>query len=980
MLALHKASRSHRLSTNSSTGVLYIASRSNYPQSLDEPTRRRAFSWGAKSKWGSHHAGKVYKGFYTRYTDAQRRHSKQASIHALDRHFLNVYRSRSSPGFRPASSWKKADDTNQLSDQKKQFEEERGEDWYSRWERQKRKRYDEFVMRVEQDPYQALFGASNKWLGWLDGHVSRSREPNALWPGGQAARPTSKTEKIRQEVPPSKDGIVRTSTRPTRDTNSIDPSPIVTRNPIVEEQDYEIDPITLRKVPKQSHQPAPGMHGSAQTADKAIHISVKTFRSPPISTQSDQVSGIPSSQTKDSSKQTTQGPKNWLVQEGFSERKPPSLHKAQATQQNASSSDPGGSLRIESALDRHFKANDNTSPRARTAASEYQTREDRRDDVNLLRTSDVRASAGLKDRQVRETDADKQTRQKALEDQYEKRPAELEDRLAQEMASSSKNKQDNIGSSDVVSNPEASSLNSSTSLIEHQSKSASPKMYPLLTSGQVGKIRAKLVPLKTKIDMLKEDYAALRQQLLVEKRRIEEKVKKQADMRARELLDQEIKTQKAAMQAIEMCGSRKSDEKDPAPSIAHEELHGEGDMASNVHEFAGRARWYKRTAPHAQCEKDEKLRRLAREKAFVQEIRGIYEETFGVIDTNHRQPPSADDGARNSSTMTNGRSPGSEQDARVLGLFPSKDIKMDAQYLLPIEKELSAQLQSLQFTIEDCKQRASGESDRQKLATIHNDYRRAAEQCRRKLLLAGHQIRSTTESMLLSASEPKGPSSASETTIPNSLKNSQVNSPPTQSTTQYRILAYEKSAQKVNSATISSQVPFVGEKPLTPLQALNLLNNPGKFLPHITTLHSKGYDIISGASNILVLKKVRDAIETKEDYFNRPNPIDGTTTPEVSTGNFASPTGFVNHNPVIQPEELEQRQNASSPRSTDKVRREEDVFSGQSRRSWQDGKRTNKKDKRKAMRKKTFRRMLMTGTLTAAACYTTGVVVEMFNT
>ncbi|KAL9128200.1 MAG: hypothetical protein Q9217_003073 [Psora testacea] len=981
MFTSPKASKARSFSTGSSTAQLVITAKINCQFLSSGASGHRAFSWGTKSKWGSTHAGKLYKGFYTRYADAQRRNNKHASITALDRHLLNIRRSRSSSSFRSASSWKKPDDFERSSSRKRHIEKEEGEDWYSRWERLKRQQYEEFVKKVEQDPYQALFGASNKWLGWLDSHVSGTREPIPSQPSEATKTPASEGEKIRQEAPSLKKSTATTSTvRTSGDNTRSDARRTTVGTAVVGEQEYEIDPITLHKVSKQLGRPELGIDSSTQTIEKAINIPVKIFKPSPVRNQSDQPS-----RAEDSLNQKAQTTKGGLTHEGFDNGRTSSSAPAQLAQHNSFSAGRQVFSKIESALDRHIKGEDAKTPEAKSGISHYQPEEVRQDDVDLLRASDVRASAGLKGRQVRETDAEKRIRQRALEDQYEKRPTELEDRLAQEMASSGKTKQDNIVSySNIVSEAEAPASVSSASTTELSSKTAWPQTDSVLTSGQVGKIRAKLVPLKTKIDSLKEDYAALRQQLLEEKRRIQEAAKKKADKKACELLDQEVKTQKEAMQAMEMHRSRESGD-EPAPSVAHEELHGEGDMASNVHEFAGRARWYKRKAPHAQCEIDAKLQRLANEKAFVREIRCIYEETYGTIDINHRQPSSLEQGARDSSAITETPACRSVQDARLVNLVSDdeesawKSTGLDANYLVAIEKELSAELRSLLSAMENCKHRASGESNEQKLDAIHKELCRTAEQCSRKLVLAGRKIRSVIDDAQLVGSDSAASFSSPDSTVPQNASTSQATSSPPQLTTYYRILAYDNSAQKVNSARTSSQTPFVEEKPLTPLQALNMLNNPGKFLPHLMTLHNKGYEIVSGANNILVLKKVRDAVETKDDYSNRPNPIDGTTTPEVSTGNFASPTGFVNHNPVIQPEELE-RQQPSPALPTDKVRRQEDVFSGQSRRNWQIGKRMTKRDKRKARRKKTLKRMLITGTLTAAACYATGLIVEMIHT
>lgn len=124
-----------------------------------------------------------------------------------------------------------------------------------------------------------------------------------------------------------------------------------------------------------------------------------------------------------------------------------------------------------------------------------------------------------------------------------------------------------------------------------------------------------------------------------------------------------------------------------------------------------------------------------------------------------------------------------------------------------------------------------------------------------------------------------------------------------------------------------------------------------------------------------------------EPPFRYANPIDGTTT---QTGNFASPTGFVNYDPpypALEPLDdpppiPKSRDWKSGPQH--KVHRQEDVFSGSSRRSWQDQRghhraKANKKHRRAAHERGTFKRMVLVGLLTAGGCYAVGVASEILR-
>ena len=970
------ASRKPIRSSNLNTGI-FKSTKDISQSSKNLPYANRAFSWGAKSRWGFPHAGKVYRGFYTRQADAQLRKRKRCpTLSGLDRSYLGLDRLRSRLGWRSASLLKGPNE--QPPDKIDRCQRDEGEDWYDRWERQKIRQYDEFVRIVEQDPYRALFGASNRLLGWLDQAMPASKSPEPAPKSSQAERPSNEIKETSQTNIPVKTWPYVRKFR-SGDSDG-------TKSGVIEEREYEIDPITLRKVPKVAPKSDVGLRSPSITREDIVGIPVEKFN-PSASDSKPKVSStIPSFQAE-----TAPNQQDWLSQEGFrTEESQIKTHGIEKHRRIAASSK---SSKIESALDRHIQHNKLRSTKSENAAVNYGVNEAQEDDVDLLRASDVRASMGLRGRIAKEEVSAKQSRQKILEDSFERRPSEMDDLIAEEVASSK--------SKPAFNNPKAPPYaNILADPDSHSSTNSSPKVpastSSTLTSGQVGRIRAKLVPLKTRIDMLKEDYAGLRKQLLNEKHRLEETAKKKAARKAKEILDQEIEAQQAAMNAIEIDRSKDSQLHQSMSTIPHEESHGEGDMASNVHEFAGRDRWYKRKAPHAECEMDAKLKRIANEKAFVQEIRDIYEDTYGNINIEHRQPSTfREEVAATKSAEAELREVGSERSG-----VQSWDqwLEHGPHDILSIRKEIAKELDSLAFNISTCQERASLEPHPRTKELVIKEGIGSALQSFNKLLSTVlqlvrsydprnvYELRRSLRAALASA----GIDLASDFSRPKSEPNSnteirstdvkQMEGLPSDSGSpiHYRILAYDNTLQKVSSAKTSSQTPFVGEEPLTPLQALNQLQNPGKFLPHLVSLHNKGYDIISGANDIVILKKVRDAVISKDDYFGRPNPIDGTTTPEVSTGNFASPTGFVNHNPVIPPEE-DEAQRSAPLRPVDKVRREEDVFSGSTRRNWQESRRIGRKDRRRVRRHKTFKRMLLTGLVTAAACYTTGVVIEMMH-
>jgi hypothetical protein len=195
--------------------------------------------------------------------------------------------------------------------------------------------------------------------------------------------------------------------------------------------------------------------------------------------------------------------------------------------------------------------------------------------------------------------------------------------------------------------------------------------------------------------------------------------------------------------------------------------------------------------------------------------------------------------------------------------------------------------------------------------------------------------------------------------------------------TLYKILAYDPTMQSISTAETTSIVPDSSGS-LTPAEVLLRLSNPAKFFPHFRPLQSEGYEIVSGSGDVLVFRKVRSGApqglsveskpassETVQKYIST-NPIDGMqSSPVAATGNFASPTGFVNHDlPGV-----------SEPpfKSNIDVRREEPVFSG--KRNWEeDDEGTRQKGRGRA------KRVLVGAAWVAAASYAVGVVAEFFKT
>ncbi|KAI1657850.1 hypothetical protein F4813DRAFT_358162 [Daldinia decipiens] len=187
--------------------------------------------------------------------------------------------------------------------------------------------------------------------------------------------------------------------------------------------------------------------------------------------------------------------------------------------------------------------------------------------------------------------------------------------------------------------------------------------------------------------------------------------------------------------------------------------------------------------------------------------------------------------------------------------------------------------------------------------------------------------------------------------------------------TVYKILAYDPTMQKINIAETTSVVPDQAS-PLSPAEVLLRLSNPTKFFPHFTPLQAEGFEIVSGNGDVLVFRQVRPLKVTGHGGASPVNPIDMMGKPAAlpNAAAFVSPTGFVNYD-VPQAEEEAQ---APAFRSNIDVRREEPVFSGP--------KSTAREEARTHPKDGVGKRVLIGGAWVAGISYALGVVSEYFIT
>ena len=752
---------------------------------------------------------------------------------------------------------------------------------------------------------------------------------------------------------------------------------------------YDIDPITMRKVPKEALSPESAGVNTKKDHKDTVDIPVKRFvaaMSKLLSTTPDRdpsaplkdgvikrtadekpvpprINTIPTSQANGSNQ-------DWLAQEGFGVKCQAAVVADLATESptgNTVSRRP--SIKIESALDRQLRTQNSASEENLPNISklQYDTKENQTEDVDLLRASDVRAASGLRGRNPKETIKEQQERRKNLAADYENRVQSLEKQFAEEVAG------------DRRSGKEANDTKITQDVPISNTENIIKANRPVQHAEQNGQVKTR----ENWLDMVEQS-----QEDVTGAQAVAENVSKLGSTRETEL--QKNTTEQGL-------GAQNKMTQWPEP--------GEGDMAQNVHKFANRDRWYKQKAPHAMEQSEARVLQAAKDKALICEIRGIYEDTYGTIDTKHRQksrsaPVENQNELKAQSTVGHEKQPQFRDSTSTL-VSNKRSLKADKtapeevynspnlegmamiQRLFEELHETQNLIQAHRIQLENIP--TEGESN-----SLLQSLKASEQRVLQTLKTAWGLLKPGAALPNRRADEGSSRTSAGHTS--KSTSGTPQSPPPSNA---YRILAYDPYTQKVTNAKTTSLKGSPNEKPLTLSEALSNLTNPAKFVPYFASLNKLGYEIISGGPNILVFKKVGqdessaaspdDTAAVSKATTLHANPIDGTTT---QTGNFASPTGFVNHDAVLPPSasELEQPESPYSgqPSSGEKVRREEPVFSGSSRTRWQDhydqgpryGAKLKSRLRRVTRRKRTLRRMVWVGVWTASCCYAVGLVTE----
>jgi hypothetical protein len=844
------------------------------------------------------------------------------------------------------------------------------------------KSFDDFKKRIDADPYGALFGRRlqrlcyhprrDGWLGaWLLSARVEEKDPECWKKGGRVENITEDWDSAFWEIVPEPNG----GKKPDKNEKFTDPedkgkakqstsiektevaSPKATEaipsSQSTATQEFEFDPISMRKVPRQpaaTPASAPASNDLANSSlDIAVEIPVKTFKGyraqfenmkppqtreaslkeeitssgPPSLPKGDTINQPPPSQMAfhatpkvinldpPSSSQT---PKDWLAKEGFGSRPEQNFKEEKLSPlPKFSVESPTKQVQkmdnIESSIDRIQSALKRTKEE-RTQRIPYDESDSKAEDIDLLRASDIRSSPRFARSPKYEQQIDSQERRKKLEESYEKQQQDDAMKTDEEVKELLTTRQ--------TFKQLGALLNSASQSVDKQEFDA-------------------------RLKEIEHHYLGIKQELESER-------SKRVKMgKLESALLKEVETITAAMKDAEMRGNRKI-RKASGPSTffqANQYPAPVGGFARSVVE-------------HEKKAKEIKEAEKAKERELVREIQSIYEDTYGVLDSKHRQPvatpqmvPSEIPNEPKAAVSTKEKNQALAKEIR--SIYEDRYGKLDWKHRQPdVSPKVSAIEPPSTKTIPEA---ASNESDADAspLADTSNIIEKPhttpphieaqiiseiqAESAAKKNAQILSDLQTSTKLQqelhetrtLLDEAKAELKLAELASTIPKPSQITETPAPPPRPATSpslYKILAYDSSALQITTAETTSSILSPNESPLSPAEALSRLNNAAKFLPHFNTLQSAGYEIVSGTGDLLIFKKVRDA----------PLEPEASTAPEQTVGtNMNIPPWEIelqeslSTTPSAQTSNLSSASPSSPPDATGAprtIKRTERVFSG----------------------------------------------------
>ncbi|KAI7208125.1 hypothetical protein KC333_g9247, partial [Hortaea werneckii] len=283
-----------------------------------------------------------------------------------------------------------------------------------------------------------------------------------------------------------------------------------------------------------------------------------------------------------------------------------------------------------------------------------------------------------------------------------------------------------------------------------------------------------------------------------------------------------------------------------ADTKTKEEVQAEGDFDPKICDFAAAdgAGWYKQPTcpPRPSKEEIAQAEQKVRDRALVDEVRGIYEEHYGPIDVEHRQVRESKSAERDR-VNDKGVAEADHDPAlgKALGEYERKGKGYGFQRdslaeELKLKDKLAREAEIARQEKDAHEAQASSPS------VQHN--KRIVDDASPKLIpteLANKQNKNPTTTKDISPAAGSG---------------IEWESPPL-----YKVLAYDSGNDKFSTATTTTPA-FSGatvETPISIPQALSQLYQPARFVSHFAELQREGFQVIHGTRDLLVFRKVKSA-------------------------------------------------------------------------------------------------------------------------
>ena len=757
---------------------------------------------------------------------------------------------------------------------------------------------------IEKDPYQALFGHRegrgvwNPWAGfWTWGVHSRSRhEPES----GESAtgRVPKETESPEQPLVKEKKAPVQPIITGVRNevspatAASVDRGRPSSQNQMSDHgaEEFMIDPITLRKVPRVRPEISASPAASPQQQTEPVHpdaqgieISVRKFKpSIPLSDLGKEEIEALSPTKAEPIKLAGFASQPWLVREGFKPAPYSSRPIKSALAASSVEGTPSHSSKIEPALNRLSSLKGKAQP-----ALVYSTPKDNNEDIDMLRARDVRAASGYIKRKAIPSTAAAEKRREKLEEDFTKaqtkHAGEVNTVLAARFA---------------PQNGESSNKRKKGTIIPQSSDNGQAKEFAHLVKSAVAKVGDTLTLKDNKSSEKLQDLCVTLLRIL----KASENIKREQETRfpiLESMLEEEIRTVKVAFDKFE------NRHKIGVPA--------KGDEAHKAFQPATTTLSERLTA--------EDEARKQRDKTLVREIRNIYEEKYGAINTDHRQPETSEASESKSASQISNTTPEPSIKAQQSS---SSDVLPESTPRVVQELPTSVEVPQATLKHTPLSQAQNNEaaiSQKQCLTSLK-------QQTRDEQLPFGVSSGSSTGAQMPAKSRSSSENFDSAATARQTEPVRYV----------YRLLAMDRLKQTVVSTTTSSTL-FQTPAPLrSASDILTHLDHPYKYFDHMGTLEAQGYELVAGTRNLLVYRKQTESSpKTQEDALSpvkppsRAAPAPAPTVTPSSVPNHPTPTfQSTGHfqSSSSKPEQEEQPSDVEQLAKSLKPWREEPVFSG----------------------------------------------------